>query len=43
MRRVIHSDLMRGHLAQRAAILLFLGLLMALAVAVLLGVRTLRA
>ena len=43
MKRVIHRDLMRGHLAQSAAILLYLALLMALAAAVLHGVRTLQA
>jgi hypothetical protein len=43
MRRVFHKDLMRGRVAQRAAILLFLGLLMVLAVSVLHGVHTLHA
>jgi hypothetical protein len=38
-----HKDLMRGRVAQRAAILLFLGLLMVLAVSVLHGVHTLHA
>ncbi len=38
MRRIYQRDLMRGHLAQRAAILLILGLLMVLVVAILQGV-----
>ena len=43
MMRVIHRDLMRGHVAQSAAILLFLGLLVCLLMAVFAGVRTLQA
>jgi len=39
----MHSDLMRGHLAQRAAILLLMGLLFVLAVSVLHGVSLLGA
>ena len=38
MRRVLHRNLMRGHLAQRAAILLLMGLLLILAASVLHGV-----
>jgi hypothetical protein len=41
MRRVFHRELMRGHVAQRAAILLFLVLLAVLAVSVWQGVGTL--
>ena len=43
MMRVIHRDLMRGHLAQRAAILLILGLLLCLAAALVTGVGALQA
>jgi hypothetical protein len=43
MMRVIHRDLMRGHVAQRAAIVLILGLLLCLALAVVAGVRGLQA
>jgi hypothetical protein len=39
MRRVLHPNLMRGRVAQNAAILLFLGLLMVLACSVFQGVR----
>ena len=43
MRRVIHRDLMRGHKAQRAAILLLMGLLLVLAVSVIHGISLLGA
>jgi hypothetical protein len=43
MRRVLHRDLMRGHTAQRAAIVLLLGLLIVLAASVLHVVLMLRA
>jgi hypothetical protein len=43
MRRVIHRDLMRGQIAQRAAILLLMGLLFVLAVSLMQGVSHLRA
>jgi hypothetical protein len=43
MRRLIHRDLMRGHLAQRAAILLLMGLLLILAASVMHGVGMLGA
>ncbi len=39
MRRIFQPDLMRGPVAQRAAILLILGLLLVLAVSVVQGVR----
>jgi hypothetical protein len=42
MMRVIHRNLMRGHLAQRAAILLAIGLLLCLAAAFIDGVRALQ-
>ena len=42
MRRVFHRDLMRGHTVQRAAILLFLGLLLVLTLSVWQGFGTLR-
>ena len=42
MMRVIHRDLMRGHLAQGAAILLAIGLLLCLAAAVIDGVGALQ-
>jgi hypothetical protein len=41
MRRVIHPNLMRGHVAQNAAILLVLGLITILACSVVQGVRQL--
>ena len=41
MMRVLHKDLMRGHVAQRAAILLFLGLVVVLMVSVWHGFGTL--
>jgi hypothetical protein len=43
MRRMLHRDLMRGHTAQRAAILLLTVLLIALATGVLQGVWMLAA
>jgi hypothetical protein len=43
MRRLIHRDLMRGRFAQRAAILLLMGLLLILAASVLHGVGMLGA
>ena len=43
MMRVIHRDLMRGHLVQCAAILLAIGLLVCLALAFIDGVRALQA
>ena len=43
MIRVIHRDLMRGHLAQRAAIILVIGLLLCLAAAFIDGVGALQA
>jgi hypothetical protein len=42
MRRILQPELMRGHTAQRAAILLLLGLSMVLLVSVLQGVQGLR-
>jgi len=42
MMRVIHRELMRGHLAQGAAIVLMVGLLLCLAASVIAGVRTLQ-
>ncbi len=41
MRRVLHKELMRGHVAQGFAILLFLGLLAVLTVSVVHGLRNL--
>jgi hypothetical protein len=38
MRRLLHRDLMRGHMAQRAAIILLMGLLLVLAAAFFHGV-----
>jgi len=43
MRRVLHHDLMRGHNAQRAAIVLLTGLLLVLFAALFHGVSLLRA
>ena len=43
MRRIIHRDLMRGQAAQRAAIVLLMGLLLVLAASVLHGVFALSA
>ena len=43
MRRMLHRNLMRGHTAQRAAILLLMTLLLALAASVLQGVWMLTA
>ena len=43
MRRVLHRDLMRGHKAQRAAIILLMGLLLILITAFFHGVSLLRA
>ena len=43
MRRLLHHDLMRGQKAQRAAILLLMGLLFILAAAFFHGVSLLRA
>ena len=43
MRRVLHRDLMRGHTAQRAAIILLMGLLLVLVAAFVHGVGLLRA
>ncbi len=43
MRRLIHRDLMRGHLEQRAAILLLMGLLLTLVGSFWHGLNTLRA
>ena len=43
MRRLLHRDLMRGHNAQRAAIILLMGLLLVLVAAFFHGVRLLRA
>jgi hypothetical protein len=42
MQRLLHRDLMRGHTAQRAAIVLLMGLLIVLAASVVHGVWTLR-
>jgi hypothetical protein len=42
MIRIIHRDLMRGHLAQRAAILLAIGLLLCLAAAFIDGMHALQ-
>ncbi len=41
MRRVLHPGFMRGHNAERAAVLLMLGLLMTLAVSILQGMHAL--
>jgi len=41
MKRLLHPGLMRGHIVERAALLLMLALLMVLAVSVLQGMRTL--
>jgi hypothetical protein len=38
MQRLLHRDLMRGHMAQRAAVLLLLGLLLVLVAAFFHGV-----
>jgi hypothetical protein len=43
MRRLLHRDLMRGHKAQRAAIILLMGLLLVLVAALFHGVFLLRA
>jgi hypothetical protein len=43
MRRLLHHDLARGTKAQRAALILLVGLLLTLAVAVYRGVSMLRA
>ncbi len=43
MRRLLHQNLMRGQKAQRAAILLLMGLLLVLMAAFFHGVRLLRA
>ncbi|MGD0496945.1 MAG: hypothetical protein ABSC23_00760 [Bryobacteraceae bacterium] len=41
MRRVLHAQLMRGHVAQRAALILAAALLGVLSASVLYGMRTL--
>ena len=43
MRRVLHRNLMRGHVADSAAVILLMGLLMVLAASVFLGLRMLQA
>jgi hypothetical protein len=43
MRRFLHRDLMRGRLAQRAAILLLMGLLLTLVVSIYRGMSSLQA
>jgi len=43
MRRVLHPELMRGQKAQRAAIVLLMGLLVVLVASVLHGIRLLLA
>lgn len=43
MRRLLHRDLMRGQLEQRAAILLLMGLLLTLVASFYHGLSTLRA
>jgi hypothetical protein len=43
MRRLLHHDLMRGHMAQRAAIILLMGLLLVLVAAFFHGISLLRA
>ena len=43
MRRVLHRNLMRGHVAESAAVILLMGLLMVLAASVFLGLRMLQA
>jgi hypothetical protein len=43
MRRLLHHDLMRGQKAQRAAILLLMGLLLVLITALFHGVSLLKA
>lgn len=43
MRRVLHPNLMRGHVAESAAVILLMGLLMVLAASVFLGLRMLQA
>ena len=42
MKRVLHPNLRRGRVAERAAMVLFVGLLMVLALAVFQGVEHLR-
>ncbi len=41
MKRVLHGELMRSHLTNRAAIVLLIGLLLVLVLAMAQGVRTL--
>ena len=41
MRRVLHPNLMRGHVAENAAVILLMGLLMVLLASVFQGVRML--
>jgi hypothetical protein len=43
MQRLLHGDLMRGHKAQRAAIILLMGLLLVLVAAFFHGMCLLRA
>lgn len=43
MRRLLHHELMRSHMAQRAAIILLMGLLLVLVAAFFHGVRLLTA
>jgi hypothetical protein len=43
MRRILHRDLMRGHLEQRVAIILLMGLLLTLVASFYHGVSLLRA
>jgi hypothetical protein len=43
MRRLLHRDLMRGHKAQRAALILLMGLLLVLVAAFFRGVLLLHA
>jgi hypothetical protein len=43
MRRILHRNLMRGHLAQKAAIFLLMGLLLTLLACIYQGIMLLRA
>ena len=43
MRKVLHPHLMRGHVAESAAVILLMGLLTVLVAAVVQGVRILKA
>jgi hypothetical protein len=43
MRRVLHPNLMRGHVAERAAVLLLMGLLLVLVASVIHGLSIFKA